>query len=262
MFIGITPGTYDLISVQSFLDNGSASLTWASQPITVGDADITGLSIAMRPGTKVSGRIVVDPAATAKADLSQAFVALRPASAGSWRGGRVIVSPDGTFASTGDTPGRYFLSLARPQGWSVARLDHAGHDFVDEPIELGMSDINDLVVTITDKVAHITGSVADANAAPAAHASVIAFPFDVAKRRGPNFSSRRVGHADTTDAGTYDISGLLPGEYAIAAVDSDLAGLWLDARFFERLLPGATRVTIAAGEDKSQSLKLFTPRDH
>jgi protocatechuate 3,4-dioxygenase beta subunit len=262
VFMGIPPGAYQLISVQSFLDSGQASLAWVSQPITVGDADVTGLSLVMQPGVKISGRIVADSAATSKPDLSQAFVSLRPASAGTWRGGRVIVSPDGTFVSTGDAPGRYFIALARPQGWSIARLDHAGRDFADEPIELSTTDVSDFVITITDRVSRVTGSVTDANGAPAAHASVIVFPVDAAKRRGPNFSNRRVRRADTTDAGTYDLSGLLPGEYALAAVDSDLAGLWLDARFFERLLPGASRLTIVAGEDNSQSLKLFVPRAH
>jgi protocatechuate 3,4-dioxygenase beta subunit len=259
-FMGITPGAYQLASVQSFLDSGSASLTWVSQPITVGDADITGLSLTMQPGVRISGRLVADAATTSKPDLSQAFVSMRPTSAGSWRGGRVIVSPDGTFASTGDTPGSYFLSVVRPQNWSAVRIDHGGRDFADEPIEVGTSDMTDVVITITDKVSHVTGSVADTNGAPAAHASVIIFPADAAKRRGPTFSNRRVKRADTTDAGTYDISGLLPGEYAVAAVDSDMATLWLDSRFFERLLPGASRLTIALGENKSQSLKLFLPR--
>ena len=91
VFVGIPPGAYQLTSVQSIVDGGSPSLTWASQPVTIADADITGLSIAMQPGTRISGRIVLDSAASSKVDLSQAFVSMRPATAGPrspWNGWR------------------------------------------------------------------------------------------------------------------------------------------------------------------------------
>jgi hypothetical protein len=261
IFMGIPPGSYYLSTVQSFLSGNSASLQWAQQPITIGEADITGLAVTMRPGVKLSGRIVVDSAATAKPDLTQAFISMRPVSAESWRGGRVIVSPDGTFASTGDMPGSYFVTLQRPLGWSMSRLEHGGRDVVDEPIELGASDLSDFVATITNKDSHVNGAVTDLTGAPSTHASVIVFPVDPAKRRGPTFSTRRVKRADTSENGSYDVAGLLPGDYALAAVDSAFANAWLDAKFLDRLLPSATRVTLGTGEDKSQSLKLVVLKD-
>lgn len=64
------------------------------------------------------------------------------------------------------------------------------------------------------------------------------------------FRSVRVG----TD-GTYRVANLPVGDYVVVAVRSSVPADWLDSGFLRKLLPLATRVSIADGEKKSQDVE-------
>ncbi len=261
VFMGIPAGQYQLLAVQMVGTRDSGSTLWSSQTLNVGGADITGLVLSMHAGTKISGRIVVANAAPkVEPNLAGLVLGLRPAGNKFWRGGRILIAPDATFTSVGDTAGTYMLELFLP-GWSIAGVQHGGRDVADEPIEIGADDLTDFVVTITNKTAGVTGAVVDASGTPATHACVILFPADAAARRGPVYSRRRFKRVDTSSTGTFDITGLPAGEYMVAAVDTDLTDAWLDPAFFDRVMPGAARVVLGEADEKSLSLKLFIPRD-
>jgi hypothetical protein len=53
---------------------------------------------------------------------------------------------------------------------------------------------------------------------------------------------------------------LSPGEYYLTAVSARYALEWEDPAFLERLVPGATRVTLAGGDHKIMSLMTFAPK--
>jgi hypothetical protein len=46
----------------------------------------------------------------------------------------------------------------------------------------------------------------------------------------------------------------------VVAVDAAATSQWSDPRFLDRLIPGATKVTIAEGEQKTVALKTFAIR--
>jgi hypothetical protein len=53
---------------------------------------------------------------------------------------------------------------------------------------------------------------------------------------------------------------LSPGEYYLTAVSARYALEWENPAFLDRLIPGATRVTLVDGGDKVVSLTTFTPK--
>ena len=97
------------------------------------------------------------------------------------------------------------------------------------------------------------------------------FPADTTLWREGIFSTRRMRFRHATSAATFELDALPPGDYYIAAVSARLTAAWHDPPFLsqaleaqgllERLIPGATRFTLGDGEEKTISLKTFTPQD-
>ncbi len=88
---------------------------------------------------------------------------------------------------------------------------------------------------------------------------MIVFPADSNAWREGIFTSRRARKVHATSAGAYDIATLAPGDYYLAAVSTRLALNWQDPEFLERLIAGATRVTLGAEDEKTVPLRTITP---
>lgn len=56
--------------------------------------------------------------------------------------------------------------------------------------------------------------------------------------------------------GKYEVTGLPPGNYFIAAGEEALPGQWSEPVFLQRLVAGAVRVTLAEGEQKTLDVKI------
>ena len=125
-----------------------------------------------------------------------------------------------------------------------------GRDLLDVPIELQQS-IDDAVVTLSDQASELSGTVRDAEGRPTIDPYVIVFSVD----RATWFAnSRRVAAVKPDPDGRYGIRNLPRGEYR-AALSTDLEqGEWFDPALLERLLSGATPLTIAGTERKTLDL--------
>jgi hypothetical protein len=268
-FLGVPAGSYTLKSTRlSALVRTGPTLPgpppvlmlWAAQPITVDNADLTGVNVVLRPGLTVSGHfefVGSKPAPTAGFSVS-----LAPVNGGvPARSSAALMAPDGTFFTGGDPPGRYF-ALADGAGWTLRSVKYNGRNIADESFELTSSDLADVVVTFIDTPpSKLTGTITDAKGAPDALADVIVFPADAdGWRRGEIIGRRRMQLVQATKAGTYGVATLAAGQYYVVAVDDSVTGHWTDPKFLERLIAGATKVTIAEGDDKTVALKTFTIR--
>jgi hypothetical protein len=172
-----------------------------------------------------------------------------------------VVKPDLTFTSAGDPPGRYILNVLAPAGWSFQSATLGGKPVVDDLIDLRSSDVSGLVVTFAPAPAGVSGSIAENASATNAGTDVIVFPADSGAWREGIFVRRRVHRVRATSARTFEITALAPGDYYIAAVSSRFTAQWQDASFLERLIPGATRFTLAGSEKKHLSLAAIIPRE-
>jgi len=261
-FLGIAPGDYTLSSSLALLANevtGEGKPLWASQALTVGDTGVAGLTMTMQPGVRTSGRMEFRSASGAASRPTQRQVlTLQPVRAQFWRTLQAVVQPDGSFRTAGDPPGRYILNASSPAGWSWHTTTMAGKPVLDEMIELGAAEVSGLVFTFGQTTNRVSGRVSDSSGAPDADAAVIVFPADSSAWREGIFTSRRVRKVLATSAGSYDVATFAPGDYYVAAVGARQALTWQDPQFLDRLIAGATKVTLGAEDQKTVPLRTIT----
>lgn len=269
-FFGVAAGQYVIWAGRSPINPGDDhkdDWSWTLDSLVVANTDLTDVALTLRPGIKVAGREEFvgsksrpEPNQTNGTQIGA--ISLRPAGASDfWRTGRTVPAPDGTFETPGDPAGRYFINVVEPPGWVLKSIMHDGRNVADEPIDLGPTDMTDLVVTLIDKTTHVRGAIRDSNGAPDTEADVIAFPADSNTWRDGVSSTRRVRLTPASTSGTYLFDGLPAGDYYLAAVDTRLTGNWRAPAFLDRLTTSATRITLADGEDKTVALKRALLRD-
>jgi hypothetical protein len=249
--------------------NGDGDATmWASQPIEVGGADLTGVVVTMRRAVSMTGRVIVEASHASKAPAEgrspQApppFIMVEPAD-GSTSLGIYTERPDPTtltFAVNGLMRGRY---LIRTLGaGSATSITWNGHDYTYTPIDTSEGqDITGVVITIDPDAspAKITGSVAGVASRPHG-AAVIAFPAEPAQWTDYGFQPRRIQATAVTNGGTYQLS-VPAGEYYVVAVDGDQANAWQDPRFLRAAAPSATRVSVGWNDTRTQTLQVTEVR--
>lgn len=259
-FLGIAPGTY---SVKAALYKGTSTgqpdttALWAEQLLTVGDTSVEGVEVTLRGGAGAQGR--VEFRGTPPDASERMFISLRPIAAESWMSLRGEVRPDGTFTTGASFPGRYEL-YGGSAGWHVTEVTQRGKTLGDYIIELGPDGTSDLVVTLSKASRRVSGTVSDAQGLPDLDANILVFPADTVLWREGIFHSRRVRLAPVSAAGAFEFIGLARGEYYVVAVNARLASEWQDPGFLERVIPGAIKISVADGDDKTAALRTFTPR--
>ena len=267
--LGTTPGEYVLSAAFSDVNERTREgrVLSAVQQLAVGDTDIAGLTLTMQPGARVLGRVEFSNPASSGRPTMPLIVSISPVRSLSARQSSTTMQPDGAFRSGGHPPGQYTIS-ALPAGtesgahraWFWQSTTLAGRPLVDEVIEIGSSELTGLVITFGLTTNRVSGAVTDANGAPDAGAAVIAFAAEptAAWRKGI-LTSRRIRRVNSTSKGNYEIATLAPGEYFLAAVSVRQALDWRTPQFLERLINGATRVTIGVDDSKNVPLKTIVP---
>jgi hypothetical protein len=111
------------------------------------------------------------------------------------------------------------------------------------------------VLTFSDRIAELSGSVQNDQGRPDAEASIVVFPSDSSAWIDFGSSPRRIRSARTGKDGRYKITGLPPGEYLAVAMRGDAGMDWQNPTFLETVSRAATKITIADGEKKTQDLR-------
>ena len=227
--------------------------------LSVGDHDMDGVSVTLRQGLHVSGKLVFLGAATPPTPdmLQRMSVALQPIES---RTAVLQAAPrvqaDGQFTSLNYPPGRY---LVNPTGagfgsWTLRSITLGGRSLDESPLELQDDDVTGIVVTFTDQATEVRGSVhTGTGAASEGDVTVFAFPSNYSTWIEQGMSGRRQRSSTTGKTGVYSLTGLPPGEYLIAAVSADIVTT-RDLKFFDALARVATRLTLTEGEKKSLDL--------
>ena len=232
-------------------------------PITVGGTDINDVAIVLTEGAKLTGRLVFDGASTPPQaqqlrSISIMLQATNGPNTGAGFGGpsQSAVDQDGAFKTPNYPAGKYLVNGGNAgQGWIVRSIIADGRDVLNEPIELRDADVTNVVITYTDKIAQVSGTVhAAQGAAIASGSTVFMFPADY-RARIANADARRFRNATVSKTGAYTFGGLAAGDYLVAALDGDEVPENRDTPFFDTLSRVATHVTIAEGEKKTQDLQ-------
>jgi len=244
---------------------------WAEVTLTAAGEDIEGLILVLQPGMTVSGQIRFETASrTPPSDLSQVSVRLMPppsATGISMGVPPAQVNADGSFSFRGVGPGSYILTASGPgmtpggraggpaPDWILRSAITGGRDMLDMPMDVrAQQDVSDLVVTFTDRVTELSGSLVDGLGRPAPEYYVIVFGTD-ARHWWQGSRWLRQPTRPGTD-GRYSVTGLPAGNYYLAALPEFDQNEWHTPGFLEQVVPGAIPITLAEGEHKTQDIRL------
>ena len=240
---------------------------WATVPVGVGETDVSDVVVVLRPGARISGRLEFDGAAE-KPDqarmqripvLVERADRVSPPPMQSIPSGRVDAS--GTFKTYGVPAGQYFIRIAgAPPPWTVRSVMSEGRDVSDVPLDVGATDVTNVIVTFTDRPAKLTGIVRGAGGNPDPAALVVAFPSDAAQWKDFGVNPRRFRSARVTKSGSYTFTALPPGDYVVAAVKDEFGSTWQTPEVLETLSRLGSQVSIAEGDTRTLDLKTAVVR--
>jgi hypothetical protein len=235
---------------------------WAEQPVTVDDGDVASVTVALRSGTRVRGRIEFSGTLPKPAPdtLDRIRIALDPAdeptAARTSFPIRGRVERTGLFATVGAPAGRYVVTVGGlPAGWHLQGVMQGSRDVSTDPLEIAAADVAGVTIVLTDRPAAVTGRVTTTAGAPGTEATVLIFPADAAARVDRGAAPRMLRSVRTDRGGGFIVSGLPPGRYHIGAVPEALAGDWQRPAFLEALARTAMSIDLALAETKQVPLQ-------
>ena len=167
------------------------------------------------------------------------------------------VNKDGTFTIDGVSVGPHLIRSnggGGLRGWTLKSVTVDGRDVTDTPIDIKSGQkISNVVVTFTDRVSEIDGSVTDAQGVPVTEYTVLAFSTNNAAWRP---QSRQIATARPDQTGMFKIRNLPSGEYYVVTVDPSEQGEWFDPTYLDQHRGGAVRVTLGEGDVKTQDFRV------
>jgi hypothetical protein len=247
----VPPGRYVL---RARGDEGGAP-RFASQPITIGNGDLSDLSIMVTPGASISGRVVFTPGAS-PASLTDVRIAA-PSLDQQAGGLQARPEKDGTFTIGALPPGPLLIRPdSVPPGWMLRSVALDGRDVTDTPIEVRSGQaLSNVTVTLTDKVGELNGTITSDRGEPVIDYTVLAFTTDRSLWRP---QSRHILTARPDQTGGFRMRGLPPGEYYVVVVDPAQQGEWFQPAYLEEHRTGAIRVSLGEGDSKTQNFTVRT----
>lgn len=255
-FTGITPGSY---TVSARVNSDGGTPLWANADIDVDGQPVSGVTLSLQEGLTVSGRFAfevdgVDPPTL----MTRARLNLVPVDATG-----IMLNPttsevgaSGTFTMRGVVPGRYRLAgtFNTPEvNWILKSAYIKGKDALDAPFDVGPGDlITDAVITFTNRMQELSGTLQDAAKRPAPDFTVVVFPADKTLWA----SARRLRTTRPDTSGKFTFANLPAGTYRIAAVVDIGQEELRDPSLLEELAAASLIVTLADGEKKVQDIRI------
>jgi hypothetical protein len=246
-FPAVPPGRY---SLRGAWQTGSDE-AWIDMPITVTGDDVENLHGVLRPGFAIGGRLVFEGAtqppdpATVRVPIVFEPVDGRP--------GPSLKRALTSFMLRGYAPGPYVVRVPElPIGWTLKSITLAGRDVSESPFELSR-DVNDLVITFTDRWSGLGGAVRGPGAADA---TVLVFAADAQAWTNYGSNPRRLRTARAGATGAFALNSVPPGDYYVVAVPDEQSADWRDPKVLEALVRLAAQVTILEGEHTTIDLTI------
>ncbi len=212
---------------------------WGRTAAVVDGAQPTDVVLPLEPGLSLAGQIEFDDL---PAEQRQAAALVRLIPQYPWqREAALALRPDaaGRFGLRDVVPGRYRVTATAGAGagaewsWTVEAVRVGEHERAGDllVIPASVSDLRAIIILTTPNLT-LSGTVRDAEGHAATGVAILAFPVDPDSRITTRIRTAR----PRTDA-TFDLSGLLPGDFFVAAArDADPATI-VDRGFLERVAP-------------------------
>lgn len=252
----VAPGDY-VLQVQGDPGPGTRA-EFGAEYITVAENDPPPLRIKTSAGATLEGRFVAEGGASLPMRAQSIHAAPMDVDR-SPPGGRgpqgLSVHDDGRFYLTG-LFGSMRLTYPTQPEWYLKSVTIGGLDVTDRTFDFGYGDetFPDAEVVVSSAGASIAGSITDGPGRRSTASTVVAFSVD---RANWFAGSRHLKRASSLSSGSFEVNGLPPGEYFVAAVDTVGPGDWQAPNALDALVQGATRVTVREGQAQTISLRLL-----
>ena len=231
---------------------------WGDTAVSVGQQDVSGVPVALRAGARIKGRVEFDGTGSPPLDRLSIYLeradGVEPANFSILTG---QVDDQGNLTTYGQTPGQYFVRVPYSvPNWHFKGAMLGDRDLSIVPVDLGEQDVSGVVLKFSDRSAsEIGGAVRNDRGLPAETATVIVFPVDRQLWTDTGANPRNLRCVGTRAEGRYNVTGLPPGQYFVAATDTPVAA-WAEASHLERLARQAARIQLSDGETRTQDLTL------
>jgi hypothetical protein len=232
---------------------------WARTPVSVNGRDLTDVVVRLNPGLKIRGNVAFEDGTKRASEKEHLWIQAEPANGDPQMGLHVTFNADGdkTFAFSFDglMPGRYLLgrNLGR---YRVTSIAWQGRDVTHAGLDTSSGDIDGVVMTVTDKLINVTGTVQNAAGGPGTPGAVIVFPTDRNRWSNYGWSPTDLWSQPIGATGNFRLQYLPAGEYIAVAVGPTQAKAWTDPKFLQAAAAVACRFSVTWGDEKTLSLQM------
>jgi hypothetical protein len=256
-FVDVSPGQY-WIQARIVSSSQGREILWAAQDINVMSDDLR-VVLTPRPASKVLGRLHVQSSITQTLFQTRHTVSLIPARDFLYGASGSVaalldtfngeVSSDGTFVIPGLPAGRYRLSVipARPGVSMYLNIDNhlAIDDVRDVAVVVEEPGPLKLEIEVFEQPQRLSGRLTAPAPIVASSFQVLVFPINRSYWTGIS----QIRSVVVREDGQYQVSGLRPGDYYVAAV-ADIREQELgDVQFLLAQSKLGSRVSIAPGQE-------------
>jgi hypothetical protein len=241
---GVAPGSYNLIASAASGGRNRTS-TFARVPLEVTGNDIDNLRVTLAPSFNVTARVRVEGASDNAAEVTK-LMPLRIAFNG------YVAQPDPSQPDT-------FIAELRPDVYRI-RVDalrngymkfarFGDFDIPDTGLALSSAPSTPVEITISLSAGAIMGKAIERDGQPAFNAAVVLAP-DPPRRKQANLYKNVFSGAD----GSFQISGVAPGDYKLFSWIEVDAGAWQDPEFIKNYEEEGKSVHIDEGTAASMEV--------
>jgi protocatechuate 3,4-dioxygenase beta subunit len=241
-FRSVTAGSYFLIGALN-----TAGKTFSARvPVEVGGSNVEGVSLTIRGGVPVSGRVRVE--GETAVNLAQVRLNLLPAEPGAVQFGPMPtqqLKEDGTFQMDDVAADRYNVSInGLPEGFYVKSVRSANVDVTAQGLDVAAGSPAPLDVVLSPNAAQVTGTVLDPKTQKAAPMMMVVMVPQEKERRDRESFYRTA----TTDlSGQFTFKSVPPGEYRVYSWEEADYGAWMDPDFLKPLESRGEPVSLQEG---------------
>jgi hypothetical protein len=253
----VPPGSYNLTA--SIRSSQSDDWYLARRQLEVGNSDVDGVTITISRGVDISGRITWE--GTPANDPNGLHVRLQALGQDQLNFSQPTVKPDGTFQfkNVPEGPYRPVVHLYGPVEKFFLRSARYGSATITDAGFTVQSDADlSLELTMSSRVAQLSGVVLDADSFPAAGATVVLIPDPPHRGLVEKYKSTA-----TDQNGKFTMTGLTPGDYKVFSWDSvdeseeEFGDDWFDPEWLKPYENKGESVHLEESDKKSVNLALI-----
>ena len=267
VFTNVAPGDYVVQAMAGSSGPGPGGITttvarqFASSFVTVANVDPPPMTLRLAQGATLTGTVTYEGMAPTPAGGVTLVAMPTDFDRGPIIGAGSMgfsMQPDNTFEYNGVFGPSLLMAQPRNPEWYVKSITYKGRELADSSFDFGYEEtFRDIAVVISGNGAAVTGLVIDERANPVRDYVVVLFATASEKW---TVRTRWMKTARPSQDGQFKVTGVVPGEYWVVAIDrldgNEASGDLQNPRVLESLTSRARRIALGEGQSQVMTLPL------